>query len=74
MMNGYPPRQIEAQEPVEFEAVTVDRQGGIIKRETHRVQQYVQDLGGGILLEMVAIPGGTFLMGSPRGRTLWGFA
>jgi formylglycine-generating enzyme required for sulfatase activity len=67
MMSGYPPRQIEPQEPVEFEAVTVDRQGEIIARKPHRAQQYVQDLESGVLLEMVAIPGGTFLMGSPRG-------
>jgi len=67
MMNGCLPRQIEPQEPVEFEAVTVDRQGEIIARKTHRAQQYVEDPGGGVLLEMVAIPDGTFLMGSPRG-------
>ena len=50
MMSGRLPRQIEPQEPMEFEAVSVDRQGEIIARKTHRAQQYVQDLGGGVLL------------------------
>lgn len=32
---------------------------------THHVQQpFSEDLGKGITLEMVAIPGGTFLMGT----------
>ena len=31
-------------------------------------QSFVEDLGNGIALEMVAIPGGTFLMGSPPGK------
>ena len=67
MMDGRLPRQIELQGPVEFEAVTVNRQGEIIARKTHRAQQSVEELESGVLLELVAIPGGTFLMGSPRG-------
>ena len=52
----------------EFEAVTVDRQGEIIQRRTHKAQQFVQDLGGGVLLEMVAVVGGTFWMGAQPGQ------
>ena len=51
----------------EFETLTLDRQGAIIARTTHRAQQFVQDLGTGIALEMVVVPGGSFLMGSPKG-------
>ena len=53
--------------PFEFETVTVDRQGQVIERRAGRAQQFVEQLGQGILLEMVFIPGGAFWMGSrPR--------
>ncbi len=34
-----------------------------------RFESYTEDLGNGVKLEMVAIPGGTFLMGSPESET-----
>ncbi|UBF29479.1 formylglycine-generating enzyme family protein [Kovacikia minuta CCNUW1] len=36
----------------------------VIKRQQHRAQFYVEDLGDGVELEMVLLPGGSFLMGS----------
>jgi formylglycine-generating enzyme required for sulfatase activity len=48
-----------------FEVVTVNRRGKIIKRETKRAKHFTENLGNNITLEMVAIPGGTFMMGSP---------
>ena len=64
-----PPADNKDQLPTfEFEVVTVNRRGEIIKRETQQAQYFTEDLGNGIILEMVAIPGGKFLMGSPEGE------
>jgi formylglycine-generating enzyme required for sulfatase activity len=55
-------------ETSDFEVVTVDRLGKTIARRIHTAEQFVEDLGNGILLVMVAIPGGAFRMGSPTGH------
>ena len=47
-----------------FEVVRVNAKGEQIKKESKQSQYFAQDLGNGITLEMVAIPGGTFLMGT----------
>ena len=47
-----------------FETVTFDYRGEIIGRKSRTARYYTQDLGKGITLEMVAIPGGTFTMGT----------
>jgi formylglycine-generating enzyme required for sulfatase activity len=49
-----------------FEVVTVDSRGQVTNRRQATAQSYVQDLGNGVGLEMMAIPGGRFLMGSPE--------
>ncbi len=43
---------------------TVNIQGEIIQRQHHQAFQFSEDLGAGVTLEMVAIPGGMFSMGS----------
>ncbi|HBL59949.1 MAG TPA: Sulphatase-modifying factor protein [Cyanobacteria bacterium UBA8803] len=47
----------------EFEVVTVDEQSREISRDRHLAQYFTEDLGNGVTLEMVAIPGGTFRTG-----------
>ncbi|MCA2907809.1 SUMF1/EgtB/PvdO family nonheme iron enzyme [Microcystis sp. M042S1] len=47
-----------------FEIVRVNAKGEQINKESKQSQYFSEDLGNGITLEMVAIPGGTFLMGT----------
>ncbi len=49
-----------------FQIVGVNAKGEQIKKESKQSQYFSEDLGNGITLEMLAIPGGTFLMGSPQ--------
>ncbi|MEC4984740.1 MAG: bifunctional serine/threonine-protein kinase/formylglycine-generating enzyme family protein [Oscillatoria sp. PMC 1068.18] len=49
-----------------FEVVTVNNRGKIIKREQKQAEYLTIWLPGDIPLEMVSIPGGTFLMGAPE--------
>jgi len=51
----------------EFEVVIVNGLGEIAERQTHTVKQFIENLDGGVSLEMVVIPGGAFLMGSRAG-------
>ncbi|GCL56176.1 hypothetical protein NIES3806_35350 [Microcystis aeruginosa NIES-3806] len=62
--------KLEPEEPKQllsvfnFEIVGVNAKGEQIKKESKQSQYFAQDLGNGITLEMVAIPGGTFTMGT----------
>jgi eukaryotic-like serine/threonine-protein kinase len=49
-----------------FKTVTVNRRGEIIQRETKQARYFTEDLGNGVSVDMVYIPGGTFGMGSPK--------
>ena len=51
-----------------FEVITVNRHGEIINRETKQARFFTENLPNDILLEMVYIPAGTFMMGSPEGE------
>ncbi|MEH2191090.1 MAG: formylglycine-generating enzyme family protein [Nostoc sp.] len=51
-------------EPIEV--VTVNSYGDIIQRQQHLAKYFIEDLGNGVTLEMAAIPGGNFMMGSPE--------
>lgn len=47
-----------------FEVVTVNAKGEEIKRERRSANYQREDLGNGVNLDMVEIPGGTFMMGT----------
>jgi eukaryotic-like serine/threonine-protein kinase len=49
----------------DFDTVTVDVRGNITNRQRHQAQFISEKLGSGVILDMVAIPGGSFVMGSP---------
>jgi formylglycine-generating enzyme required for sulfatase activity len=49
-----------------FQTAQINNNGTEIKRITKNANYFAQDLGNGVNLEMVAIPGGTFIMGSPE--------
>ncbi|MEG4232788.1 bifunctional serine/threonine-protein kinase/formylglycine-generating enzyme family protein [Microcoleus sp. Pol11C3] len=51
---------------IDFEVVTVDVRGNITNRQQRQAQFFRENLGSGAILDMVAIPGGRFVMGSPH--------
>ena len=48
-----------------FTTATVNSNGVVTRIPGRQVQQYEEDLGNGAKMEMVVIPGGSFMMGSP---------
>ena len=51
---------------VQFETVTVNSTGEITKRSQSQAQVFTETIAKGITLDMMAIPGGSFVMGSPN--------
>lgn len=52
----------------EFKVVTLNNQGQEIRRETKQAEYLTEILSNNVSLEMVSIPGGTLMMGSPNGE------
>ena len=51
----------------EFDVIHVDDKGRLEERRKERARFYVEDAGGGVKLEMVELPAGSFVMGSNQG-------
>ncbi len=51
---------------VEFSVVTVDTAGREVNRDRRKGKFIVEELSKTVTLEMVSIPGGTYMMGSPE--------
>jgi|ERR687886_582571 formylglycine-generating enzyme required for sulfatase activity/tRNA A-37 threonylcarbamoyl transferase component Bud32 len=49
----------------QFQTVTVNSTGQITNRRQGEVGVFTENIGNGVTLDMVAIPGGSFVMGSP---------
>ena len=61
-----PPKPDPTYPRFSFEVVTVNPQGQIINRREARAAYQTVDLGQGVTLEMVLVPGGTFQMGQTK--------
>lgn len=53
-------------ETFEFDIVTVDTAGREVSRDRRNAKLFAEQLSQTITLEMVSIPGGTYMMGSPE--------
>jgi formylglycine-generating enzyme required for sulfatase activity len=58
-------KELEKGELFTFEVVKVKDSGSIVNSSQGSATQKIENLGNGVSLEMVKIPGGSFLMGSP---------
>ena len=64
---GEETREIETElQEWSFETPTVNRRGKIVQSAIHNAFYFTETLVDKVNLEMVAIPGGTFTMGSPK--------
>ena len=52
--------------PFKFTTVTLNAGGEEVERRTLQARQFVEELAPGVQLEMVEIPDGKFMMGSPK--------
>ncbi|MEG4628522.1 bifunctional serine/threonine-protein kinase/formylglycine-generating enzyme family protein [Microcoleus sp. AR_TQ3_B6] len=60
------PNFIHTLKRFDFDKVTVDVRGNITNRQQRQAQFFRENLGSGAILDIVAIPGGRFVMGSPN--------
>ncbi len=53
---------------VQFESVSVDRRGTVVSRTRGQAEQAAVELAHGLTIDLVLVPGGSFLMGSAAGQ------
>ena len=59
------PKPTKQTQTFQFQVITVNNSGQTIKTEQRQAEYFSENLGRGVSLEMVQIPGDTFMMGSP---------
>jgi formylglycine-generating enzyme required for sulfatase activity/uncharacterized caspase-like protein len=62
------PAQPPKQPIFSFESITVDATGRETQRQPGSAQYFSEDLGHGVMLDMVLVPGGRFQMGAVQGE------
>ena len=63
-----PSEKVSSLSTFEYEVFTVDSKGKVKDCQTKQAECWVEDLGNGVTLDMVKIPGGQFQMGSLEGE------
>ncbi|OQW92714.1 MAG: hypothetical protein BWK79_14115, partial [Beggiatoa sp. IS2] len=61
-------KKVTIDQTFEFITVIINAYGKVLHREPKQARQLIEDLGNGVILEMVYISSGMFLMGSPFGE------
>ena len=56
--------------PFEFQTMQFEKSGRVTSRKTGTAKFLAEDLGEGVTLEMVEIPAGNFVMGTPPGEDI----
>jgi formylglycine-generating enzyme required for sulfatase activity len=59
---------VEGLQTFEFDILTLEKDTLTPAKRRSQIQGYVESLGNDVAIEMMQIPGGTFIMGAPKGE------